>query len=573
MKKFVADFETISGNVQETRVWAWAISEIGNPENFKYGTKIEEFFMFCKRKENYQIFFHNLKFDGSFIFNYLLKNGFQHVFKNEDIKSNTFTTLISEMGTFYKIEIYFHVSKNGIYRNKVTLYDSMNLFPNMSVKNIADTFHLEMKKGEIDYTLYRDVNHILTDDEIDYIKRDVQIVATALDEFFKRGFKKITIGSNALYFYKSIVKNFYDYYPELDLELHKLLKESYKGGFTYLNPIYKNKKVSNGYVFDVNSLYPSVMKYEIYPVGYPIFYEGKYKNDNIYKLYIQVISCSFEIKKGKIPTIQLKNYCAFQPNEYLESSDNEIVTLCLTNVDLELFFKHYNVENLTYHYGYKFMTMSGQFLFGNYIDYFMNEKIKAEKEGNYAMRFIAKRFLNSLYGKFGTNPETRRKYPVLENDILKYKRTDVEIIKSVYVPLASFVTSYARKKTIETSQKIRDFSLSKYKKDYYIYSDTDSIHMLSCPIDELKSIMDIDKYELGFWKLESKFQKAKFLRQKCYIEKIDDELKVTVAGLPKKLGNNVNFKNFKEGMEIKGKLVPKQVKGGIILTDTTFTIK
>ncbi len=573
MKKFVADFETISGNVDETRVWAWAISEIGNPENFKYGTKIEEFLMFCKRKENYQIYFHNLKFDGSFIFNYLLKNGFTHVFNKEDIKSNTFTTLISEMGTFYKIEIYFHVSKNGLYQNKVTLLDSMNLFPNMSVKNIADTFHLEMKKGEIDYTSYRDVDHILTDEEIDYIKRDVQIVAIALDEFFKRGFKKITIGSNALSFYKNLVKNFYDYYPELDLELHKLLKESYKGGFTYLNPIYKNKTVNKGYVFDVNSLYPSVMKFETYPVGYPVFYEGKYESDNIYKLYIQVLSCSFKLKKGKIPTIQLKNSFAFEPNEYLESSNDEIVTLCLTSVDLELFLSHYDVENLTYHYGYKFMTMSGTTLFGSYIDYFMNEKIKAEKEGNFAMRFIAKRFLNSLYGKFGTNPETRRKYPVLENDILKYKRTDVEIINSVYVPLASFVTSYARKKTIETSQKIRDYSIKKYKKDYYVYSDTDSIHMLACPIENLEKIIDIDKYELGCWKLESVFEKAKFLRQKCYIEKIDNELKVTIAGLPKKLGGNVNFKNFKEGMEIQGKLVPKQIKGGIILTETTFTIK
>ena len=40
-----------------------------------------------------------------------------------------------------------------------------------------------------------------------------------------------------------------------------------------------------------------------------------------------------------------------------------------------------------------------------------------------------------------------------------------EIRKSIYIPIATFVTSYARKKTIETSQKIRDFSLNKYGVD------------------------------------------------------------------------------------------------------------
>ena len=78
--------------------------------------------------------------------------------------------------------------------------------------------------------------------------------------------------------------------------------------------------------------------------------------------------------------------------------------------------------------------------------------------------------------------------------------------------------------------------------------DTDSIHCLIENEEELKGIMEIDDYKLGAWKLESRFKKGKYLRQKCYIElSYEDELNVTVAGLPKKLGELINFDNFNVG--------------------------
>lgn len=75
------------------------------------------------------------------------------------------------------------------------------------------------------------------------------------------------------------------------------------------------------------------------PFGEPIFFQGEYKQDKVYSLYIQMITCSFKLKKNKIPTIQIKNNrLFFRANEYLENSQNEIVCLVLTNVDLKLFF-------------------------------------------------------------------------------------------------------------------------------------------------------------------------------------------------------------------------------------------
>lgn len=74
----------------------------------------------------------------------------------------------------------------------------------------------------------------------------------------------------------------------------------------------------------------------------------------------------------------------------------------MTNVDLALFLEHYNVYNIEYHSGWKFRQKTG--MFDEYIDYWANVKIDAEKQGNSALREIAKLYLNNLYGKFSKNP-------------------------------------------------------------------------------------------------------------------------------------------------------------------------
>lgn len=63
MKKFTADFETATWLEDETYVWAWAICEIGNTENLKIGTEIEDFINYCIEEKNSTWYFHNLKFD------------------------------------------------------------------------------------------------------------------------------------------------------------------------------------------------------------------------------------------------------------------------------------------------------------------------------------------------------------------------------------------------------------------------------------------------------------------------------------------------------------------------------
>lgn len=266
VKKFTADFETATNkwDENETWVWAWATCEIGT-EKIEIGNNIDSFIEFCKSQKNPIFYFHNLKFDSEFVIYWLLTHGFKHVEKKEDIESNTFTTLISDMGQFYNVTIYFY--KNGKNVEKVTLYDSLKIIP-FSVEEIAKSFNLPISKLELDYDKPREIGHILTKEEAEYIKNDVLIVAKALNVLFSEKLDRMTEGSNALHDFKKMYKEskWERYFPELDKKLDEQIRKSYKGGFTYLSPEYKEKDVQDIVILDVNSLYPYVMYSKKLPI-------------------------------------------------------------------------------------------------------------------------------------------------------------------------------------------------------------------------------------------------------------------------------------------------------------------
>lgn len=585
MRRFCCDFETTT-DLKDCRVWAYACCEIGNSDNFSYGNSLDAFMEWCANtKENFTCYFHNLKFDGAFIVDWLLKNDFEYIADKKERRDNTFTTLITDMGQWYQLEIWFKVKGHKV--NKVTILDSLKIL-NFSVDFIASKkgFNLPQQKLELDYRAKREIGHELTQHEIDYIHNDVWIMAEALDIMFNQNLKKMTIAGDALSSFKDMCPNFKKLFPTLPEEMDEDIRASYKGGFTYVSDKYAGKELGAGVTLDVNSLYPSRMKFEQLPIGMPETFSGKYQYDRLYPLYIQKLECIFKIKPDKIPSIQIKHHLSFIQNEYLKSSNGEIVSLMLTNPDLELFFEQYDVEVISWCGGYKFRHMKG--VFDEYIDHWTESKIQAKKDGNQALYLISKLMLNSLYGKFGTGIKGKKKIPVLVNGKTQFVTGQEEKKKGVYLPVASFITAYARKYTIETSQMIREWSEKHKGFDAYCYSDTDSIHALLNKNDLaiLCDIIDIDDFRLGAWKHESSFTRAKFIRQKCYIEQDaeDGEIHATIAGFPKKLGHLVNFDNFKIGFTTEGlsdeeigkagrKLRYKHVKGGVVLVDTDFTLK
>lgn len=388
-----ADFETTTDK-EDCRVWAYALSNIANPKDFRYGNSIDDLMVFCcNSKDNYTLYYFNLKFDGCFILSWCLKNGYTRIESAKERRTKTFTTLITDRGAFYAIEIYFEVK--GHHTNKLSIIDAMKIFPGFSVERLAESFGLPMSKLEIDYREKRAEGHVLTKEEIDYIRNDVEIVAWALKAMFDKGLTRMTIASNAMQDFRKRCKYFNKLFPALDEKVDKEIRASYRGGFTYINDKYVGKVMTNGVTLDVNSLYPSVMKFKPMPIGKPIYFEGKYEEDPLYPLYTQMITCCFELKPNKIPCIQIKNSFSFMPNEYLKSSNEKLVTLTLTRPDLELFLQQYDVTEIYYECGWKFK--SAEHIFDNYIDYWTEEKITAGKEGNKGRRQIAKLMLNSLY--------------------------------------------------------------------------------------------------------------------------------------------------------------------------------
>jgi hypothetical protein len=552
---YAADFETTT-DVDDCRVWAWAVCEVGNYDNFRYGVTIDELMDMCKKDKNNILYFHNLKFDGEFILYWLFHNGFK--LNNESkLNTNEFSTLISDTGLFYSIEICFKRTKKEIV--KVKILDSLKILP-FSVEKVAQAFNLPISKLSINYQEKREIGHKLTEEEISYIKNDVEIVARAIEILHKQGLTKMTTGANALEEYKKIIskKLFEKWFPPPLYDSD--IRQAYKGGFTYLNPKYCGKDIKNGIVLDVNSLYPSVMYYSPLPYGEGKYFTGKYINDDNYNLYIQMFRCQFKLKKGYIPTIQLKNNMFFVPTEYLESSKGEYITMCLTNIDLELFFEHYEVYDIDYISGWKFRSYIG--LFKNYIDKWNKIKVQATIEKNGAMRSIAKLMLNSLYGKFALNPKVKSKYPFLgDDDIIHYKIVQEEDRKPIYIPMGVFITSWARYKTITSAQKVYD---------RFIYADTDSLHLEG---EEIPEGLEISDTELGKWKLESRFTKARFIRQKSYIEEIDNKLKITCAGMPESCYKYVTWDNFHKGAEYNGKLKISHTSGGIVLLESPHTLR
>jgi len=588
--KYVADFETTT-DPNDVRVWAGCLVNIATNKTDYIGTDIDTLFRFLSGK-NTVVYYHNLKFDGEFLLSYLLNHGYKY---SEIPNDRTFSTLITDDGIFYSITVIFEKVGNKKYK-KVTFYDSLKKLP-FKVSVISKAFELKDKKLVIDYDAPRPIGHELTQEERDYIENDCKIVAQALNIQFGKGLTKMTNASDALNWYKTTIgKNrFEQWFPVLPVELDLDIRRAYKGGFTYLTARFRNKHVLGGITLDVNSLYPWAMYNCLLPYGYPMFFEGKPKHDERFPLFIVHFKACFKIKKNHIPCVQVKNNRRFVETEYLTESrvkigrhwNDEPVEMYMTSVDYQLFLDHYDVWDEEYINGWKFKGAHG--MFKDYIDYWSH--IKETSTG--ALRQLAKLMLNSLYGKFATNPKTRKKIPKLDEDgVVRYEYGDPELRDPVYTAMGCFITAYAREKTIRSAQSV-------YHR--FIYADTDSLHLVG---DQIPEGLEVHPTKLGAWKHEGTFCDSYYIRAKTYMETMIEtkkdtlknyckllencfvsdiyrepdgihykETKVTCAGMPDNVKESVTYENFKSGSTFDGKLMPRRYKGGIVLTETTFTIK
>ena len=272
-------------------------------------------------------------------------------------------------------------------------------------------------------------------------------------------------------------------------------------------------------------------------------------------LWIARVVVQGRVKPDHIPCIQIKSSFRFSPTEYVTVID-EPVELWVTSVDWALWNDQYDLDVLEIGEVYLFDSASG--IFTNYIDHYM--EIKKKSTGG--KRTIAKLMLNSLYGKFGTNPDATRKVPSLDDEgALQLKLGDQEEKATIYVPLAEFVTAWARDVTIRSAQA--NF-------DTFAYADTDSMHLVG---DGEPVGIRVDSSELGAWKLEGRWDDGLYAHAKCYTERLGERFESHVAGMPADMADRVRYEHYLTDTVFHGKLVPRQVPGGVVLEKRDFTLK
>lgn len=653
---FACDFETTVYKGQtSTEVWSSALVELGTEDVIVHHSINQTFSWLCDLRSNVLLYYHNLKFDGSFWLDYLLRVlGFEqaiHWFDeehrhgewldNKDMPNNSFKYSISNMGQWYTMTIKVH-------GKIIEIRDSLKLLP-FSLKEIGKGFNTKHQKLDMEYEGFRYAGCPITDEEMDYIKNDVLVLKEALEIMFADGHDKLTIGACCLSEFKkpkdttiwNDEKEYTALFPdltEIGLDEHQFgsenidryIRNSYGGGWCYVVEGKECKRFYNGSTADVNSLYPSVMHSRSgnrYPVGHPTFWKGNFIPDEALcknRYYFVRIKTRFYIKKDHLPFIHIRNRSEYKSNECLKTSDykdpedgkyyksyydvlgNEIdtrVTLTLTMTDYQLLLEHYYLEDCEILDGCWFSTEIG--LFDAYIDPHM--KTKMESKG--APRQEAKLFLNNLYGKLASSTDSSFKYAWLDEETEQIKMGTIEAHdkQAGYIPIGSAITSYARNFTIRTAQK----NYYGVDKAGFIYADTDSIHC-DLPVDKLIDV-PVHPTDLCCWKIENNWDVAWFARQKTYIEHVvaedeepvdDPYYLIKCAGMPRSckrllelsmedswtldvkkeldkmsdealefLEEHRSLEDFDLGLKIPDKLMPKRIKGGVLLIDTTYEMR
>lgn len=652
-KQFVGDFETTVYDGQtETEVWASALVELYTDDVYVLHSIDETFELLSTMGCSVIVYYHNLKFDGVFWIDWLMRNGFEQAYTvnpdnpgtvkfcgDYEMKSGQFKYKISDMGQWYSIRI----CTGNRY---IELRDSLKLLP-FSVKQIGKSFKTRHQKLEMQYEGVRYAGCYISPEERGYIENDVLVVKEALEIFFNNGHNKTTIGSCCMAEYKAILRTMSAYdYSELFPQLHDIscpvegfenawgyVRGSYRGGWCYLVKGKENRVFSNGVTADVNSLYPSVMHSQsgcYYPVGVPHFWEGEipdivkrnmHTREKIY--YFIQVKCMFKLKDGYLPFIQIKGNPLYNSREMLETSDiydrknkcyshyvsvdggkKEVeVVMTMTCTDYILFKEHYGVYNEKVLSGCYFYTLLG--IFDAYIDKY--KEIKMHSVG--AVRTLAKLFLNNLYGKLATNDDSSFKIAEMTDDIVHFMNVEEHEKTCGYIACGSAITSYARNFTIRAAQK----NYHGADNPGFIYADTDSIHC-DIPADRLVGVPQ-HPTEFCHWKIESSWDRAIFVRPKTYIEHVVCEdlepidspyYNIKCAGMSERSKNvfksclegklmmpdkdltdaarefiydedgnirHMGLTDFKVGLCVPCKLMPRRIKGGVVLVETLYEIR
>jgi len=316
-----------------------------------------------------------------------------------------------------------------------------------------------------------------------------------------------------------------DNIPVCSTELNDRMKNAYYGGRTEIFRMY----LPDGkyHCYDVNSLYPYVMKEFDYPTTKPLLNNmpNKYCYRDGHGLTKAIVEAPDDIYLPVLP-VKHNNKLFFPKGKFTGFWDNSLLR---------------KAEELNYYIkplkSYEFDK--SDYIFKEYVDKFFNQK-KNSKKGT-PQYITAKILMNSLYGKFAQRekssriehcpgnkiPENIKDYFDIDHNLIL---TEVESKGKHFVPqIAIHVTARAQLRLYKYMEEILD------KGGILSYCDTDSVFTdVKLPTSN----------NLGDMSLEYDFDAGYFLLPKTYYIKNNGTKKVKAKGFPWDFRDNLVEKDF-----------------------------
>lgn len=363
------------------------------------------------------------------------------------------------------------------------------------------------------------------------------------------------------------------------IQNNKYGKHAFKGGFNFVNPIYQGIRLPLVTVYDINSMYPWILRTMKLPKTEGKFVKIRDINDlDPDKLYIiRFKNLEMTIKEDWVPFIKYRTnettedgisndvnhvntkFGAISQAEYYLNYSN-FEDIYLTSAEVQLMKQAYNIHQYEirnvkeYERDYELENKMHK-----HVDFWMKVKRNANSE---LVRNYAKMMLNAVYGKLGNFDTEYDQYKydlsnegIVEKILLEDKQQPIRA--QANVTAAAFITAYGRCYLTKMINKIGV--------ENFVYCDTDSLHLIGHgEYDEI----EIHDTKLGAFKIEEYEKDALYIKCKTYgalsSKKKDGEyeFKCAAAGIHAK----PNKEDFKVGNYIYDKKNIR-VNGGILLVD------
>lgn len=496
--------------------------------------------------DKYVVF--NASFDVEIILIMLLKNGFAFLKNGQDPVHKTMKLVMGQK--IYSLTTYYELRGEMIETQYV---DLGNLLVGSDLKDIAKKFTDE-EKGDYEVSK-KDWTDFVT-----YCMKDARITYKAyVNTIDILGKDYLTIGSAAFNIMLDMNFNakskagkmglFKRVYGEYTVEEDKYLRKWYAGGLGWCSTDDRTETRVNSY--DLVSAYPWASYGQLPTLNDMKVYSGYEEPTKEYPFAFIRMRVTGQVKRNHVPVLPSRNIYG-DSNVYIyDDKEVHIIQEYGKKSEYEWWLENVEVESLEY---VETILMKPSKI--NTLAPFMDKYYQMKNTTTGVMREFAKRLLNSLTGKMGTNP-VKLNIQFGINEIHKLVRTDAEEIEidTYATHVISVITSRIRCKLYEVDAKIRD------KAKFRLYA-TDSVKYSS----NIGLILESSK-ELGSWSIEKEDVSFIFLGLKAYIFDANNEKgerEVMCAGISRKYKNLITNEQFYASTMVKSLISVRSGNGRII---------